>query len=211
VRRVAEERRDYYEIQLDNKQLVFLFLLAVVVCGIFFLVGVKVGKDAARLEFEANKVVAQAQKLERDKAVPPSIATTPQKEPEKDTEFGYFKLVEEKKKKEPEKKPELQEKKAQATEEKEKKPVVVSSKPTPKGKWYSVQVASTRSQREAASLSDRLKRKGYSAFIEAVETKGQRFYKVRVGRFNSQVEAVSLRDTLRIKEGFRDAWVVASS
>lgn len=204
---MAEEKRDYYEIQLDNKQLVFLFLLAVVVCGIFFLVGVKVGKDAARLEFEANKVVAQAQKLERNKA----IATTPQKEPEKDTEFGYFELVEEKKKKEPEKKPELEEKKAQATEEKEKKPAVVPSKPVPKKKSYSVQVASTTSQREAASLSDRLKRKGYSAFIKAVEAKGRRSYKVRVGKFNSQLEAVSLRDTLRIKEGFKDAWVVASS
>jgi len=205
---VEEEKKDYYEIQLDNKQLIFLFFLAVVICGVFFLVGVKVGRDAARLEAEANKIASKAQKLETKEIPPPSVVALPKKEePKKTKEFGYFKLMEGKKAGKtvtPGGKP-------QSPAKKEEKPSLAPSKPKVKKRYYAVQVASTRSKREALSLRDRLKRKGYSAFVKMVEEKGRRVYKVRVGRFKNRIEAISLRDTLRIKEGFKDAWIVATS
>jgi cell division septation protein DedD len=44
------EEKSYYEIQLDNKQLILVFLAAVTVCALIFVLGVMVGKGQKEAE-----------------------------------------------------------------------------------------------------------------------------------------------------------------
>ena len=44
------EEKSYYEIQLDNKQLILVFLAAVTVCALIFVIGVMVGKGQKEAE-----------------------------------------------------------------------------------------------------------------------------------------------------------------
>lgn len=46
-----DDEKGYYEIQLDNKWLIFIFIIFVVILGMVFVWGMKVGKDTAELEF----------------------------------------------------------------------------------------------------------------------------------------------------------------
>jgi cell division protein FtsN len=47
------EEKSYYEIQLDNKQLILVFLAGVTVCVLVFILGVMVGKGRKEAEFAA--------------------------------------------------------------------------------------------------------------------------------------------------------------
>jgi cell division septation protein DedD len=46
-----DDEKGYYEIQLDNKWLIIIFIIFVVILGMVFVWGMKVGKDTAELEF----------------------------------------------------------------------------------------------------------------------------------------------------------------
>src|SRR5262245_11203300 len=47
------EEKSYYEIQLDNKQLILVFLAGVTVCVLVFILGVMVGKGRKEAEIAA--------------------------------------------------------------------------------------------------------------------------------------------------------------
>ncbi len=47
------EEKSYYEIQLDNKQLILVFLAGVTVCVLIFVLGVMVGKGKKEAEMAA--------------------------------------------------------------------------------------------------------------------------------------------------------------
>ncbi len=48
------EEKSYYEIQLDNKQLILVFLAAVTVCVLIFVLGVMIGKGQKEAEIAAT-------------------------------------------------------------------------------------------------------------------------------------------------------------
>jgi len=68
------EEKSYYEIQLDNKQLILVFLAGVTVCVLIFVLGVMVGKGKKEAEMAAtNKVetpVAQKEPQEDTQSPP---------------------------------------------------------------------------------------------------------------------------------------------
>ena len=72
---------------------------------------------------------------------------------------------------------------------------------------YTVQVASSQSEEQALALVDRLKAKGYPAYIEEAEIKGKKWYRVRVSSFRNKDDAQKLVDKLKEKEGLKDALV----
>jgi DedD protein len=72
---------------------------------------------------------------------------------------------------------------------------------------YTVQVASSQREEKALALVDRLKTKGYPAYIEKVELKGKSWYRARVGSFKNKDDAQKLVDKLKKKEGLKDALV----
>ena len=70
------EEKSYYEIQLDNKQLILVFLAGVTVCVLIFVLGVMVGKGKKEAEMAAsNKVeTPTAQKRPQEDMQPPPEA-----------------------------------------------------------------------------------------------------------------------------------------
>jgi cell division septation protein DedD len=66
------EEKSYYEIQLDNKQLILVFLAAVTVCVLIFVLGVMIGKGQKEAE------IAAATRVEKNTAPSEQDTSTPQ-------------------------------------------------------------------------------------------------------------------------------------
>lgn len=95
---------------------------------------------------------------------------------------------------------------------------VVDSKPQPKAEvtesteakngpnTWSVQVNSYPDEKSANDLIDRLKNKGYNAFVTEANIKGKLWYRVRVGRFASREEAIKTEAALKNNENYSKAF-----
>lgn len=85
------------------------------------------------------------------------------------------------------------------------------SKNAPSRLGWSVQALATTDRQDAMNWLDRLKAKGYDAYIVQAEIKGLNWYRVRVGNLESRQAAEELNDTLKTREGFRDAFIASSA
>jgi DedD protein len=72
---------------------------------------------------------------------------------------------------------------------------------------WTVQVKSSPDKKFADLWADRLKTKGYDAFVVSADIKGQTWYRVRVGHLAARQEAQALRSTLESQEGLSDAFL----
>ena len=72
---------------------------------------------------------------------------------------------------------------------------------------FAVQVASSQSEEKALALVNRLRTKGYPAYVEGVEIEGTKWFRVRVGTFPSKEDALNLVEKLREEEGLRESMV----
>lgn len=211
---VNRDDRNYYEIQLDNKQLIFIFLIAIVICAVFFLIGVKVGKNAKELKYslastdspeEIQTSLPTAEKEEKEKEAP--------QQPEN---FAFHQLPEESPK-EVEFKPQPQIKEEAKQKVSEKQPPVTkpdtSKEETKKQEVltdvrYSVQVMSTSFREKALDLRKKLEDKKYPAFIrQVIDSQGKVIYKVRVGSFSDKAKAREMLQKLKVQEKIVDAWI----
>jgi cell division septation protein DedD len=73
------------------------------------------------------------------------------------------------------------------------------------GKW-TVQVNAFPDEKSAQSWVERLKNKGYNAYVTDSRSKGKTWYRVRVGRYNSREEAERIAEALKTKENFPKAF-----
>jgi cell division protein FtsN len=87
--------------------------------------------------------------------------------------------------------------KAQATE---------SAEANTNGKGWSVQANSYPDAKSANDLVDRLKNKGYNAFVTEANVKGKVWYRVRIGRFGSREEADKIAAALKSNEDLGKAF-----
>ena len=69
-------------------------------------------------------------------------------------------------------------------------------------KVWRAQVNAYPDERSARQLVDRLKNKGYNAYVSEVQNKGKTWYRVSVGRFNNRDEAEKIIEALKTKENF---------
>ncbi len=76
---------------------------------------------------------------------------------------------------------------------------------------WTVQAMATTDKQIASHWLDRLKGKGYEAFVVKADIRGQTWYRVRAGHFGTPKEAETLRTALKSQEGFRDAFVAANT
>ncbi|MDH4232256.1 MAG: SPOR domain-containing protein [Nitrospirota bacterium] len=69
---------------------------------------------------------------------------------------------------------------------------------------YSVQVGFFRNEKNAASLSEKLKEKGYDAFVQRYVNKNKKiFFRVMVGRFHDKTGAVEQAEIIQRREGMK--------
>ena len=71
--------------------------------------------------------------------------------------------------------------------------------------WY-VQVNAFPDEQSGKVWVDRLKNKGYNAYLTEARNKGKLWYRVRVGQFSSREEAERIADILKTKENLPKAF-----
>jgi cell division septation protein DedD len=203
----------YYEVQLNNKQLVFFFMAALAIAVVVFLCGVMVGRGVR----DATLAVAQTDIVSGSlpKASPPPRATTAAARPALDY-TPRLESDETPKGLEPMRSASPEDKTSpppRAAPEASPAPVasvpVTSPPPAPRraatlgseSGAFTIQVVALKTEDAAQSLLSRLRGKNYRAYLEAGSDAG--LHRVRVGRFATRAEAEGVAARLRDEEKFR--------
>jgi cell division protein FtsN len=225
----------FHEIQLNGKQLVFLFMAATVVSVVIFLCGVLVGRgvktERAVSSADAAAVAAVAEPAPPPAAVatPPAAGTDPTAAaPPPDVgDLTYFNRLQ-KKTQPPE---DLRAALAPPAPAEREKLSVMTAPPPPApaprpspaaaaagpsivrspspsvtaADGYAVQVAAVP-EHDADTIAKRLSSKGYGVFVVAPGAAAPALYRVRVGRFKTRREAESVASKLQKEEQFKP-WI----
>ena len=77
------------------------------------------------------------------------------------------------------------------------------------GKPWRAQVNAFPDERSAKLIVDRLKNKGYNAYVTEVQNRGKTWYRVNVGKFGTRDEADKMVELLRAKEDFPRAFAAS--
>jgi cell division septation protein DedD len=73
-------------------------------------------------------------------------------------------------------------------------------------KIWRAQVNAYPDERSAKIIVDRLKNKGYNAYVSEAQNKGKTWFRVSVGKFGSRDEVDKAVEVLRTKENFPKAF-----
>jgi cell division septation protein DedD len=222
---LAHQTQDdgFHEIQLNGKQLVFLFMAATVVSVVIFLCGVLVGRGVVteRSAAAANGPMASADTIAAPEpadtvpAPPAGSDPTAAAPPTPVDDLSFFERLDESEDPKEELKP-VQEvpvapakpappAPAQPTRAAPAPtPVATSSKPAALGD-FAVQVAALNAREEAEGVAKRLATKGYEAYV-VPPGNGAVMYRVRVGHFKTRREAEPVSAKLQKEEQFKP-WI----
>ena len=213
----------FHEIQLNGKQLVFLFMAATVVSVAIFLCGVLVGRGVR----SERGIEDQAAGLSTAEPSPQQVSSpatpmpagsdpTAAAPPPPVDDLSYFNRLEGSKPspeqlKSPaaaaapaEKPAPLQRAATPAPAPKE--PAGVAMANEPQGTGYAVQIAALNIRSEADAIAKRLASKGYAAYVMNPATGTPQIYRVRIGNFGSRREAETVATKLEKEEQFKP-WV----
>jgi DedD protein len=224
-----------HEIQLNGKQLVFMFMAVTVVAVVIFLCGVMVGRGVRAPR--ATELADAAIEVPLDPTVsvqtpaPPSTdgPTPPAPDTSQETTLSYpprlsantpppetlkepVPLVEVKAAV-PAKTPAAPAK----TPAPELPPPAVKTPKPPAARppvkaavsepgGYVVQVAAVKERTEADTIAKRLESKGFPSFVSSPSAGAARVYRVRVGKYNDRREAESVARRLEKEEQFKP-WI----
>jgi cell division septation protein DedD len=198
----------FHEIQLNGKQLVFLFMAATVVSVVIFLCGVMVGRGVVRAQGDAALTSAAA-----DVPSDPTVVAEPAPAAGSSTDaplstqetLTYPDRLEDP---EPpvetirELPPPVPEPTAGVVEP---KTVAAPVTAPPTGSGFVVQVAAVRERGEADTIARRLSTKGYPAFVTS-PAGAPHLFRVRVGKYPDRREAESIASRLEKEEQFKP-WI----
>jgi cell division septation protein DedD len=212
----------FHEIQLNGKQLVFLFMAATVVSVVIFLCGVLVGRGV-RAERAGGADVSPSTSVAETTPQQPAVAPAPPPAgsdptvaappPTATEDLSYFNRLEKPKPageelKAPAPRDAPAPKAHQAPEPRQApetpKPAVNASEPA--GQGYAVQIAALNVRSEADAIAKRLSSKGYAAYVLAPASGTPSVFRVRVGKFATRREADSIAAKLQKEEQFKP-WV----
>ena len=215
----------FHEIQLNGKQLVFLFMAATVVSVVIFLCGVLVGRGVrAERATEAAAELSTADPAPQQAAAPAtptpagSDPTAAAAAPQAVDDLSYFNRLEgshpapEKLKAQiPPADPAPAAKPATAQRTvtpppAAKEPARAAAASEPQGAGYVVQVAALNIRSEADAIAKRLSAKGYAAYVLSPAAGTPQIYRVRIGTFGLRREAETMATRLEKEEQFKP-WV----
>jgi len=217
----------FREIQLNGKQLVFLFMAATVVSVVIFLMGVLVGRDVrGRADRTAAPEAASATVAPDVGTASPALAAAtpgPAAEPPAPAdELTYFDRLQKNNTPQetlksstpapgPVVKPAPQTSSPPAPSSRQ--PSVTETHPAslsggePTGPGFAVQVTTAPDRRSADTLVKQLIKKGYPAFVSGpVSSSGRSIYRIRVGKYKDRREAEAVSHRLETEEQFKP-WI----
>ena len=192
----------YYEVQLNNKQLVFFFMATLAIAVVVFLCGVMVGRGVrdATLAAVPNDIAdgTLTQSVEKIKAR--ASADKPKLDYPDRLDTGKVQSKLETVKSDS---PETTLRKARREPPPSPKRAPVRRVATLGGAEgaFAVQVVALKTEDAAQSLLSRLKNKNYRTYMEAGGEAG--LHRVRVGRFATRAEAERVVQKLRDEERFK--------
>jgi DedD protein len=213
----------FREIQLNGKQLVFLFMTATVVAVVIFLCGVMVGRGVrvpAAADVEALTLSSdptEAIQPESSEVPAPDVATTtspqvletltyPPRLGEGEPPLEQLREPGAEQTAPPTVRPEPEPVPAAVTAAQSEKRATAAAIAEPPGNGFVVQVAAVRELSEADSMVRRLVTKGYPAFVTTSGTGALGVYRVRVGKYKERGEAQSVAARLEKEEQFKP-WI----
>ena len=201
----------FHEIQLSGKQLVFLFMATTVVSVFIFLCGVMVGRgvraERAPDAGEPAPVAAQSADIpaRSEAAGPPAAEPPPAAE---NDELTYHRRLQGESAPREELKPQPHaETKPQQPASAHAAAAVPAAAAGQRDTWV-VQLIVLRNRAEATAIVERLKGKGYPAFVvEPAPGAAVRAFKVQVGRYTDRREAEVAARRLEKEEQFKP-WIL---
>jgi cell division septation protein DedD len=232
---VAQQIQDegFHEIQLNGKQLVFLFMAATVVSVVIFLCGVLVGRGVrSQLAGPSDTPVATNEETTPTQPATPAPAPAPGSDPttvaappppSEDLTYpnrlAKQSTPEEKLKAAPDRAPAAHAAAAAAppappppapVKEPARAPAPAvtqaATAPEPSGQGFAVQIAALNVRSEADAIAKRLSSKGYAAYVMTPATGTPSVFRVRVGKFTTRREAETVAARLQKEEQFKP-WV----
>ena len=210
--------QEVHEIQLNGKQLVFMFMAATVVSVVIFLCGVMVGRGVRQPQVEflaatADPVVEPTPPLETPTPRPVGPAPAPANETLTFAEHLEAPVAP----REPLKAPELKPAVAPAVVEKPAPKEIAKVSATkqgtaadarfaePAGRGFVVQVMAFPDRADADALAGRLTAQGYRTFVTTNDAAPKARYRVRIGKYPTKAEADAVSDRLK-RQDFKP-WV----
>ena len=200
----------FHEIQLNGKQLVFLFMAGTVVAVVIFLLGVFVGRGVGAETANIDPLLAQQPTAVPDiPAVASSSGSDAPASASEDlsypTRLGTAEAPREVLRETPATPPPAT---RRATPEPAAPVPAASGVPgEPPGDGFAIQLAALGKREEAEGIVRRLASKGYSAYLMAPSAGAPAVYRVRVGKFKDRREAESVSARLQKEEQFKP-WIV---
>jgi cell division septation protein DedD len=230
---VAQQIQDegFHEIQLNGKQLVFLFMAATVVSVVIFLCGVLVGRGVrSQLAGGSDTPVATNEETTPTQPATPAPAPAPGSDPRTvatppppsedvtyPSRLAKPNTPEEKLKPAPDRAAPVERAPAPAAapppaavKEPARAPAPAvapgATAPEPSGQGFAVQIAALNVRSEADAIAKRLSSKGYAAYVMTPANGTPSVFRVRVGKFTTRREAETIAARLQKEEQFKP-WV----
>lgn len=218
----------FHEIQLNGKQLVFLFMAATVVSVVIFLCGVLVGRNVRAERASTDSSTSAAVDLptpgpapaassdvptptytQLDKPNPKLQSPKPSEPPAREPEVRAESSPPAKPAKAPAvavTETERPAPPAPPAEKSEPRAVGTTTAGEPAGQGFAVQIAAVNAKGEADAMAKRLASKGYSAYVLAPASGTPSVFRVRVGKFGTKREAETVAAKLQKEEQLKP-WV----
>jgi cell division septation protein DedD len=206
----------FHEIQLNGKQLVFLFMAVVVVSVVIFLCGVLVGRgvrgeSSGPLEASAAPAVPDAVADAPPSVTPPGTPAAANEDLSYPGRLAASGPARESLKPSEAAKPAPPSPaSAPAASPPPAAPAVADAPAAPSepaGAGFAIQVAALRQRAEADTVARGLSSKGYPAYVLSPDAGAPPVFRVRVGKFKDRREAESVAARLQKEEQFKP-WIV---
>jgi cell division septation protein DedD len=204
---------EFHEIQLNGKQLVFLFMAGTVAAVVIFLCGLMVGRNLRSPRPDtavttAEPVVTDPTRPEATLPPPATAAneggtpvsaketlTYPERLEARTPPAENLRTIEEKPPPPATPAPPAAAAATAAT--------VSKTHPEPSGSGYVVQVQAVTTLAEADTIASRLNAKGYPAFVTTTEPGKPRFFRIRVGKYPNRRDAEAIKTKLEKQEQYK--------
>ncbi|MFP5378498.1 MAG: SPOR domain-containing protein [Vicinamibacteria bacterium] len=215
----------FHEIQLNGKQLVFLFMAVTVVSVVIFLCGVLVGRGVAAARGVAEPAPLEAPEMEVATDAPAAAPGPGGAPASANEELTYPDRLDEgapvpeqlrddvvpsgdaAEALPPDTTPAPTETPAAAAPAAaEAPPAASAANAEPPGDGFAIQVAALQNRQEADSVARRLGDRGYPAYVLAPAPGAPQVYRVRVGKYSDRREAEAVAGRLEKEEQFKP-WI----
>jgi cell division protein FtsN len=198
-----------YELVLDNRRLIVAFIVLILFCGCFFVIGFVEGKrqgyqagSQSTVESAAKPVADEAKEPERPAVVADSGMPAVKENDEKQR-LNWYKNVSGQEQKNEITPPPAEP--APAPKKETAKPAAVSAPAVSAG--YTVQVGAFRQRQQVEVKARLLRAKGFDCRIEVPQS-SEELYLLKVGQFKSRAEAVAMQ--LRLKKSGISSFIKAN-